>query len=43
MSEDVYEEAIVDVVGPETLLCNPFIVKVAKYQLSLLSTSNLFE
>jgi hypothetical protein len=28
MTEDLYEEAIVDVVGPETLLCEPFTVKV---------------
>jgi protein arginine N-methyltransferase 3 len=30
MTEDFYEEAILDVVGPETLLCNPSIVKVGR-------------
>jgi len=43
MSEDVYEEAVIDVVGPETLLCRPFIVKVARCQLLLPSISNFLE
>ena len=28
MATDVYEDAIVDVVGPETLVSEPYIVKV---------------
>jgi len=28
MSTDLYEEAIVDVVGPDTMLSEPFVVKV---------------
>ena len=42
MSEDLYEEAIIDVVGPETLLCKPFIVKVGSIS-SLLGISNFLQ
>ena len=30
MSEGLYDEAIIDVVGPDTLLSEPFTIKVLK-------------
>ena len=35
MTEGLYKEAIVDVVGPDTLLSEPFTVKVRKLLLQL--------
>lgn len=29
MAEDLYAEAIVDVVGPETMLSAPYVIKVS--------------
>lgn len=29
MAKDVYEDAIVDVVGPDTMVSEPYIVKVS--------------
>lgn len=31
MSEGSYDEAIVDIVGPETVASEPFVVKVSSY------------
>jgi type I protein arginine methyltransferase len=39
MSTDLYEEAIVDVVGPETMLSDPFVIK--DLQLGTITTKHL--
>ena len=36
MSSDVYEDAIVDVVGPETLVSEPCVIKVSSDSRSIL-------
>ena len=42
MAAELYDDAIIDVVGPHTMLSEPYVIKVFKLEVGLQSSFNLY-